>query len=859
MGKGKLILICQYGGEFIKKDDGIMLYTGGDANAINITRETPFEDLKLELAEMWNLDTKSVSIKYFLSGNRRTLINIRNEKDLKRMMEFHKDFVSTDLFVFGKEGFSQDALNSYTARDNGIKAAKTVSKIGASTPIVSQKVTVPTNPFPVPDTVPAASPTLIDVSISLPDELLSNIVQNVSSFSNATDLYDENESSDDADSLYNVPIRTNASQKRVATVMDDSPADTVKKRRRTSSWKIGVNGCLTLANPNYALGIEELERQDEALVEGDMDLPMNPVDSSSNSLDSVVSSWKGGIVGVGQEFKSAKEFRDALQKYAVANRFVYKLKKNDSSRVSGRCVVAECSWSIHASWVQSLQVFVIKKMNSLHTCEGESWKSAHPGKNWLVSVIKEKLQDTLHPKPKEIAKSLLHDFGIQLNYSQVWRGIEDARGLLQGSLKEAYNQLPWLCERIVSTNPGSVVKLNTHDDKRFQRLFVSLQPLILGFQNGCRPLIFLDSVSLKSKYHEMLLFASAVDGADECFPIAYSIVDEESSDNWLWFLQQLKLSISTSRPITFVSDREVGVKKPVFEVFNDACVGYSLFHLLESFKKSLVGPFKGDGKGSLPGYFISAAQAVRVDCFKKATEQIRQVSSVAYEWIMQSEPECWANALFNGERYSHITRNVGAEFHSKLTNKVPDLPINQKIHAFTSLIIDMMSTRKRDSANWSSKLTPPKEEQIRAEIAKSLGLKVFHSSNMLSEVHDDGNNHVVNIDTRDCTCLDWKKSGLPCRHAIAVFSSKGLNLYNYCQQWFSVETYQLAYTNSINPLMATEQIPREEIDAPVQVAPPATATPRQQKQAKTQKEPKRTVVCTNCKEPGHNKVTCIKS
>lgn len=31
----------------------------------------------------------------------------------------------------------------------------------------------------------------------------------------------------------------------------------------------------------------------------------------------------------------------------------------------------------------------LKKMNKLHSCGGESWKSAHPSKNWLVSIIKE--------------------------------------------------------------------------------------------------------------------------------------------------------------------------------------------------------------------------------------------------------------------------------------------------------------------------------------------------------------------------------------------------------------------------------------------------------------------------------------
>lgn len=73
MARRKLILICQFGGEFVTNEDGSMSYTGGEAHAIDINCETVFEDLKLKLAEMWNLECNSISIKYFLPGNRQTL------------------------------------------------------------------------------------------------------------------------------------------------------------------------------------------------------------------------------------------------------------------------------------------------------------------------------------------------------------------------------------------------------------------------------------------------------------------------------------------------------------------------------------------------------------------------------------------------------------------------------------------------------------------------------------------------------------------------------------------------------------------------------------------------------------------
>lgn len=110
MPRGKLILICQSGGEFATNDDGCLSYIGGEAHALDINHDTPFDNLKLKLAEMCNLEYKSLSTKYFLPGNKRTLITLSNDKDLKRMCDFHEDSVTADIFVMGREGFNTETL-----------------------------------------------------------------------------------------------------------------------------------------------------------------------------------------------------------------------------------------------------------------------------------------------------------------------------------------------------------------------------------------------------------------------------------------------------------------------------------------------------------------------------------------------------------------------------------------------------------------------------------------------------------------------------------------------------------------------------------------------------------------------------
>lgn len=102
MGRGKILVICQSGGEFVTDKDGSMSYSGGEAHALDIDSETSLDDLKSEISSMFNLDADAFSIKYFLPRNRRTPITISNDKDLHRMVDYHAESDTTDMYILKK-------------------------------------------------------------------------------------------------------------------------------------------------------------------------------------------------------------------------------------------------------------------------------------------------------------------------------------------------------------------------------------------------------------------------------------------------------------------------------------------------------------------------------------------------------------------------------------------------------------------------------------------------------------------------------------------------------------------------------------------------------------------------------------
>ncbi|KAG9143395.1 hypothetical protein Leryth_017785 [Lithospermum erythrorhizon] len=587
--------------------------------------------------------------------------------------------------------------------------------------------------------------------------------------------------------------------------------------------------------------------------------PLATFPSSSNvKHHKAATQWENNITGVNQRFNSFIEFREALHKYSIAHGFTYKYKKNDSHRVTVKCKSEGCPWRIYASRLATTQLICIKKMNGQHNCEGATAKAGYRAtRGWVGNIIKEKLKVSPNYKPKDIANDIKREYGIQMNYSQAWRAKEIAREQLQGSYKEAYNQLPLFCQKIVETNPGSLATFSTKEDSSFHRLFVSFNASILGFQLGCRPLIFLDSTLLYSKYQGTLLAAIAADGNDDAFPVAFAVVDEETDDNWHWFLRELKSAVSKSRQITFISDFQKGIRQSLIDIFGKDCYhGYCLQYLAEKLNEDLRGQFSHEARRLMVQDLYAASFALKLEDFNRCSENIKAISPEAYNWVIQSEPEHWANAFFKGSRYNHMTSSFGQLFYDWV-QEVSELPITQMVDVLRGKMMELMYTRRVESSEWVSKLTPMMENKLQNETLKAQSLQVLLSHGGTFEVRGESL-ETVNIDRWDCSCKEWHLNGLPCSHAIAVFQWLGRSSHDYCLECFTTESYRMTYAESIHPIPDVENLETGE-QISIAITPPPTKRPPGRPKTKHGEIVdiiKRQLQCSKCKGLGHNKKTC---
>jgi hypothetical protein len=107
-------------------------------------------------------------------------------------------------------------------------------------------------------------------------------------------------------------------------------------------------------------------------------------------------------------------------------------------------------------------------------------------------------------------------------------------------------------------------------------------------ENSCVTLLLQHLLELRLKHVDLsllsLLVASTTDGNNEILPLALAVVPIEDTENWAWFLENLKDSLweLETREMVVVSDRDKGLQKVVQEVLPDAYHSHCCQHIADN-------------------------------------------------------------------------------------------------------------------------------------------------------------------------------------------------------------------------------------------------------------------------------------
>jgi hypothetical protein len=72
--------------------------------------------------------------------------------------------------------------------------------------------------------------------------------------------------------------------------------------------------------------------------------------------------------------------------------------------------------------------------------------------------------------------------------------------------------------------------------------------------------------------------------------------------------------------------------------------------------------------------------------------------------------------------------------------------------------------------------------------------------------------HIVKLNQRTYTYLEWQHNGKPCQHVLAFVSSqRGFDLEQFVHEYHSVDRFRAAYDREIEPMIDKTQWPQVEL------------------------------------------------
>jgi hypothetical protein len=273
--------------------------------------------------------------------------------------------------------------------------------------------------------------------------------------------------------------------------------------------------------------------------------------------------------------------------------------------------------------------------------------------------VRDKVIDVLRDDPNTGAaklKELEKKYNIQLSYYVVWDGKQMAMEQIMGKWNDGFDDAFNFKVEVERTNPGSFVEIEYEKvgkKNRFTKMFVALKTCVYGFLKGCRPFLGVDSTVLTGRWRGQLASASAVDGHNWLFPVAYGVFESESANSWKWFFEKLQLAIGSPPGLVISTDVGKGIDSAVTSVFSNGVEHRECMrHLVKNFQKKYRGVvFKK--------HLWPSCRAYNKYHYDYHYNIMKKASPNAMNWIENTHKHLWnRHRLSEVSKCYYVTNNI---------------------------------------------------------------------------------------------------------------------------------------------------------------------------------------------------------
>ncbi|XP_023758056.1 uncharacterized protein LOC111906539 [Lactuca sativa] len=319
------------------------------------------------------------------------------------------------------------------------------------------------------------------------------------------------------------------------------------------------------------------------------------------------------------------------------------------------------------------------------------------------------------------------------------------------------------------------------------------------------------------------------------YPVAYAVVETESTSSWTWFLELLgeDLDLGENSNFTFISDRQKGIIPAIEKVFPNAEHRFCLRYIQENMKTQWKGK-------DLSDQLWECVRATTDNHFNRAMDELKKINEEAHAWLDEGRDKPIITCLEYIREYL-----------------MKRLCVVQKVIDMCEDILTLTATTVF--------------EKIKTDAAKYVARYNGTEKYQLASTCQD--QYVVNLNDQSCSCRFREIIGFPCRHDVCVIWDKIENCENapHVDEWvhpcYRLSTWKAMYFNKFDPLNGRSMWPKS--DCPFTLLPTKHKTQvgrPKKKRMRGVDEPNSQVAklsrkylvitCSKCHNKGNNSRTC---
>ncbi|KAG6416104.1 hypothetical protein SASPL_123528 [Salvia splendens] len=415
-----------------------------------------------------------------------------------------------------------------------------------------------------------------------------------------------------------------------------------------------------------------------------------PVDDRIPNEENVFYDMDDPPMDVGTIYTNMNDFRKAVKQHAIKTKFELGTEKSNPNLSRGFCKAESCPWSIVARWMKNEKHVKICLNKGDHFCSSTGRvRTKMASYHWVGEKAIPFLKKDPNMGAIKLQNELQEKYVTTIHYSTIYAGMQIASEKFYGTWEDSFGNLFNFKAMVELKIPGSVVEIGlkeTEDGVYFQRFFCCFKPSINGFLNGCRPYLSVDATALNGRWNGQLASATALDGNNWIFPLAFGLFESETNEEWIWFMEQLKRAIGSPPHLAICSDACKGLENALKAVFPLAENRECFIHLMKNFSKRFQGPIFGN--------MYPAARTFCPIYHEKLMHKMYEANDRVQPFLETYHSLLWMRSkFFEDIKCDYITNNI-AEVWNNWVKDLKDLPIAELVDSLRSKFIELYARRR---------------------------------------------------------------------------------------------------------------------------------------------------------------------